>query len=635
MPIARRRNGARHIDRIRILNQGRRRYGNGRARPLAVALVAVLVAVFAAPSGFAPAGSASAADDPPVQPVVAPGVHVGPVDLSGMDATAARVALLDAYAFLGQGQIAVRAGSATMSITYSDIGRQLDVDGLLQEALAIGQSGTTVGGLVHIVSGFASAVTLVPRVTFDGAALSTKLADAAQAASKPAVNARAVATKVGFSTTPGTLGVRYDPAPILADLTSQLGSIEAPFTITVILSSDVVSPVITDAQARVAAAGATLMSQPVVLANAGNTWTIPVTVVHSWIGFTVVDETLQPMVNRAAVLKAVLPLASQVYRAPVSASWSYGADGVVVKPARDGRTLDAEATTDRIVSLLSARLQGKATAATKAGAVVTAKAADLSTEEAQAQASDLELLGTWTTNFQPAAHNGFGANIWIPATIIDGYIVQPGEVFSFWKAVGPVTPAKGYKLGGAIIGGRTQEGVALGGGICSTSTTLFNAALRAGFKMGKRANHYYYISRYPVGLDATVFIQGGSVQDMTWTNDSPDPVLIKAFNGPGSVTFSLFGVPTGRTTTFSKPIITNYRRAYTLYVPTSALPRGRARQVEYADDGFSASVTRTVTDASGKIVHRETYISHYATITGLIYVGTATARNVPIPAYAP
>jgi vancomycin resistance protein YoaR len=153
--------------------------------------------------------------------------------------------------------------------------------------------------------------------------------------------------------------------------------------------------------------------------------------------------------------------------------------------------------------------------------------------------------------------------------------------------------------------------------------------------MGERSNHFYYISRYPVGLDATVAIQGNSVQNMTWTNDSPYPVLIQSFNGPGSVTFSLYGVPTGRTVSFSQPIITGYTRATTTMVPTSALPQGRQQQVEYPDDGFNSSVTRTVRDAAGAIVHQETYYSHYATMTGLIYVGDPTAKYIPIPSYAP
>ena len=77
--------------------------------------------------------------------------------------------------------------------------------------------------------------------------------------------------------------------------------------------------------------------------------------------------------------------------------------------------------------------------------------------------------------------------------------------------------------GGAIINGRSTQGVAIGGGICSTSTTIFNAALRAGLEMGIRLNHFYYIDRYPDGLDATVSIMDGWAQDMTFRNDTEQP----------------------------------------------------------------------------------------------------------------
>ena len=90
------------------------------------------------------------------------------------------------------------------------------------------------------------------------------------------------------------------------------------------------------------------------------------------------------------------------------------------------------------------------------------------------------------------------------------------------KAVGSVTREKGYGNGGAIINGHTEPQGALAGGICSCSTTLFNAALRAGFEMHARKNHFYYIDRYPLGLDATVFISSsGDKQTMSWRNGTP------------------------------------------------------------------------------------------------------------------
>ena len=106
--------------------------------------------------------------------------------------------------------------------------------------------------------------------------------------------------------------------------------------------------------------------------------------------------------------------------------------------------------------------------------------------------------------------------------------------------------------GGAIINGRTEPQGALAGGICSCSTTLFNAALRAGYEMGARRNHYYYIDRYPLGLDATVFISalGLEADDVVHERHrlpGPHPRLQDTGTaGTGYVKFELYSVPNGR-----------------------------------------------------------------------------------------
>jgi vancomycin resistance protein YoaR len=234
-------------------------------------------------------------------------------------------------------------------------------------------------------------------------------------------------------------------------------------------------------------------------------------------------------------------------------------------------------------------------------------------------------ISSWTTYFPISERNHYGANIWIPATDIDGTVVAPGEKFDFWNAVGPITRARGYGDGGAIINGKTEPQGALAGGICSNSTTLFNAALRAGFEMGARRNHYYFIDRYPAGLDATVFKSGsGSVQTMSWTNDTAYPVLIRGYkikNGSkGYVRYDLYSVPTGRKVVISNPTIKNIRRATDTVQYTSSLAPGARKRIEYPVDG--KDVWRTVTVyQGGKIIHQKTYYSHYSRITGVTLVG--------------
>jgi vancomycin resistance protein YoaR len=141
---------------------------------------------------------------------------------------------------------------------------------------------------------------------------------------------------------------------------------------------------------------------------------------------------------------------------------------------------------------------------------------------------------------------------------------------------------------------------------------------------GARRNHFYYIDRYPIGLDATVFQSTGYAQDMTWTNDTKYPVLVRGINtrngGTGYVRFDLSTVPNGRRVQISRPTIRNVRPAGDTVQYTSSLPAGSAQRVEFPVDGKDVWVTVTRID-HGKVLDRRVYYSHYARITGLTLIG--------------
>jgi len=166
-------------------------------------------------------------------------------------------------------------------------------------------------------------------------------------------------------------------------------------------------------------------------------------------------------------------------------------------------------------------------------------------------------------------------------------------------------------------------GKALAGGICSTSTTLFNTALRAGLRMGDRLNHYYYIPRYPMGLDATVYATDYWAQTMSFTNDTDGPLIIRSYTGRGIVRFDLWGLPLNRVVTFSTPIVSNRRTAGDIIEYTDSLPAGTTKRIEYPHDGFDVVVTRTVRDATtGEVIWTNTYFSSYRAVDGVTLVGT-------------
>ena len=255
----------------------------------------------------------------------------------------------------------------------------------------------------------------------------------------------------------------------------------------------------------------------------------------------------------------------------------------------------------------------------------TALVPKLATSEAARKAPVMSLLGSWQTWFPISERNYFGANIWVPAQLINGTVLKPGQSFDWWDAIWPVTPARGFGPGGFISSDHTEPTGALGGGMCSSSTTLFNAAMRAGLQINARSNHKYYIDRYPLGLDATVSITGGGRQTMSFRNDTKGIIFIRGSRirsgNIGWVRYEIWGIPDGRTVSISNPSVSNRSRATTKTVYVDDLPKGTREQVEYPSDGMTVSVSRVVKDGKGRVLHRNTWTSRYVLWNGIIHVG--------------
>jgi vancomycin resistance protein VanW len=61
-------------------------------------------------------------------------------------------------------------------------------------------------------------------------------------------------------------------------------------------------------------------------------------------------------------------------------------------------------------------------------------------------------------------------NIALAIQKLNGIIIEPGQIFSFWKHVGRTSKVKGYKKGLVISDGKLQEDY--GGGLCQLSNLL-------------------------------------------------------------------------------------------------------------------------------------------------------------------
>jgi len=143
------------------------------------------------------------------------------------------------------------------------------------------------------------------------------------------------------------------------------------------------------------------------------------------------------------------------------------------------------------------------------------------------------VLGEYTTKFtaEPKARN---ENINHAAETINGVVIEPGEVFSYNKTVGPTTKKNGYKRARIFIKGKKAYGY--GGGVCQVSSTLFNAADAADMEIVERHNHSLPVEYVPKGKDAATSYGG---IDFKFKNTREYPVEIETKVTDNSLTVQI------------------------------------------------------------------------------------------------
>jgi len=127
--------------------------------------------------------------------------------------------------------------------------------------------------------------------------------------------------------------------------------------------------------------------------------------------------------------------------------------------------------------------------------------------------------------FQRHVYENKMHNLALVQSRLEGVTLRPGELFSFWRLVGPPDAAHGFQVASNFIGGKVT--FAEGGGICQLTSALYNAALFAGLDVLERHAHSidaYGANRYvPLGRDATVVF---GYKDLQFRNPTAVPMTL-------------------------------------------------------------------------------------------------------------
>ena len=133
---------------------------------------------------------------------------------------------------------------------------------------------------------------------------------------------------------------------------------------------------------------------------------------------------------------------------------------------------------------------------------------------------------TAETSFKKSPYNREDRvfNVKRAASLVNGFVLKPGETFSTNDTLGPRTYELGWKAAPAYVQGTTEDQA--GGGVCQVSTTLYAAVVKADLEIVYRRNHSSPVGYINRGLDAT--INTGTI-DFQFKNNTQADIYIFAY----------------------------------------------------------------------------------------------------------
>ncbi|MBO9599797.1 MAG: VanW family protein [Cohnella sp.] len=323
----------------------------------------------------------------------------------------------------------------------------------------------------------------------------------------------------------------------------------------------------------------------------------------------------------AAARKTWSPLVSGQ---PVNASRSINdKDEVVYTPETIGRAMDIAGMLGQIKPYAPLSLTGDpATEPLKLKLPIIESAPEITVARLKEEGIERK-IAEFTTSFTTSGE-GRSHNVAAAAKALNDTLLMPDEVFDYNKIVNIAEEKYGWKEAPVILKGKLTPGI--GGGICQVSSTLYNAALKAGLDIVERRNHSLAVHYLPAGLDAT-YAEG--YINFKFRNSTGKQLLIRTVVQDKKLTIKLFGTLPDNVEyrTERKEIKVNPPK--TVYVANDQLKLGKQDTVQKGEPGFVVE-TYLVKLVDGAVVERRKLSRDtYRATDALIAVNPQDTRLLP------
>lgn len=242
-----------------------------------------------------------------------------------------------------------------------------------------------------------------------------------------------------------------------------------------------------------------------------------------------------------------------------------------------------------------------------------------------------ELMTSFTLDYRSHKDTASYDNVKRALNLLDGTIIEPGEILSINSILGLRTQANGWKAAPGIVNGRyTQQ---YGGGVSAVSSALYNAAIRSELEIVERHAHAFPSAYVPEGMDATISTGG---PDLVIRNPYNVTVKIQAKWEGGLVTIDIYGPPLDHTIDFTSYKVKTSEPSETIYYYNTTetpdgnpIPPDQAVQWVKPINGTTWKTYKIILDTDGKEITKSLFNqTTYKAFTGVVYV------NGPDPAEA-
>lgn len=240
---------------------------------------------------------------------------------------------------------------------------------------------------------------------------------------------------------------------------------------------------------------------------------------------------LKTEADAESVTKIAEAVAKEVDVEAVDSTFTVDGDKVNISREKEGKSVDREDLAEKITKEINVLVTGSKTEA-KVEAVVNAVEPKQKYEDFD---GEIELIASYST-VSYNTYNG-NENMRLALESCDGSVIKPGEVWSFNACTGNSNlTSLGYLPATVIVNGKYEEGI--GGGLCQSSTTIYNAALLANMVVEERYCHQFQSAYVPAGRDATIDYPN---LDLKLSNPTEYPMYMQCYMEGTTLTVNIYG----------------------------------------------------------------------------------------------